>query len=165
MLTDVSALQDSSADIRVSHLPVFESTLYASIENPAAALECRQFTRTIERDWRISSYSALISDRSARPDEPDYDRVYDMTIAPKAVTERNDIFSFPHGAIAGNCIHRIFENLDFNFTSRKRNGSLSETVLQVMALMQNGRRCSGIWASESSPCRLQAAALSLSWRT
>jgi exodeoxyribonuclease V beta subunit len=129
MLTDVSALQDSSGDIRVSHLPVFESAPYASIENPAAALECRQFTRTIERDWMISSYSALISDRSARPDEPDYDRVYDMTIAPKTITERNDIFSFPHGAIAGNCIHRIFENLDFNFNSPEKERELIRNCL------------------------------------
>jgi hypothetical protein len=52
-----------------------------------------------------------------------------MTIAPKVITERNDIFSFPHGAIAGNCIHRIFESLDFSFANpEKERGRIRDSL-------------------------------------
>ena len=72
----------------------------------------RRFTGSIHRDWVISSYSSLISDRRNESELPDYDRI-DRRIDRDAREGRDDIFGFPRGPRAGQCIHEIFEDLDF----------------------------------------------------
>lgn len=80
--------------------------------------ECvaRQFTRRLRRDWRISSYSALVSHHSSVSPLPGLDlEVIDEKDTPE---ERlpdaiDDIFSFPKGAQAGTFLHELFEVIDF----------------------------------------------------
>ncbi|RTE65649.1 exodeoxyribonuclease V subunit beta [Amphritea opalescens] len=78
--------------------------------------EARRFTRRLRRDWRISSYSALVSHHSSAPPLPGLDL--------EVIDERNDldelqadvvddIFSFPKGAQAGTFLHELFEAIDF----------------------------------------------------
>lgn len=75
---------------------------------------CREFTGKIRRDWMISSFSSLISNRRSDAEIPDHDRtVYDNF---KAAHDEYSIFNFHKGSSAGTCIHEIFENLDFTIT-------------------------------------------------
>jgi exodeoxyribonuclease V beta subunit len=72
----------------------------------------RRFTGRIHRDWVISSYSSLISDRRGDSEQPDYDSI-GHTIDRRDRGGGDDIFSFHRGPRAGQCIHEIFEGLDF----------------------------------------------------
>ncbi len=72
----------------------------------------RRFTGRIHRDWVISSYSSLVSDRRGDPEQPDYDTI-GHTIDRRDRGGGDDIFSFHRGFRAGQCIHEIFEDLDF----------------------------------------------------
>ncbi len=115
MLSEAGALQKATDSIRVSQLPVLPGKPYASPDVSPDVLECRRFTAgTIEQDWKLASYSSLISAKSYRADQPDYDRVYDLTVMQQPAPAGTDIFSFPRGAQAGSCIHEIFEQVDFS---------------------------------------------------
>ncbi|WP_299196639.1 exodeoxyribonuclease V subunit beta [uncultured Amphritea sp.] len=84
----------------------------------AAAPVCvaRKFQRRLRRDWRISSYSALVSHHSSAPALPGLDlEVIDEKNQPETelLESTDDIFSFPKGAQAGTFLHELFEVIDF----------------------------------------------------
>ncbi|WP_417222600.1 exodeoxyribonuclease V subunit beta [Amphritea sp.] len=84
-------------------------------ETPLPRCEARQFNRRLRRDWRISSYSALVSHHTSAP-LPGLDlEVMDEKDAPDElqVDAVDDIFSFPKGAQAGTFLHELFEVIDF----------------------------------------------------
>jgi exodeoxyribonuclease V beta subunit len=83
----------------------------------------RKFSGEIDKTWRISSYSSLVSRQPMDIDRPDRDLHHDAyrrppmieaaSSAPPDVRGKKDIFSFPKGARAGIFFHDIFEHLDF----------------------------------------------------
>ncbi|SHF28763.1 DNA helicase/exodeoxyribonuclease V, beta subunit [Desulfacinum infernum DSM 9756] len=77
----------------------------------APSLAARNFSRAWGPEWRITSYTNLVS--GADPHGPDYDSVpADAAEAP--VEEADDpVFLFPRGPRPGECLHEILENLDF----------------------------------------------------
>lgn len=82
---------------------------YASGAAPRKNLAPEAMNRQVEINWRISSYSALISGRS-----PDTPVVMEDTPAPQAEqTEPIPLDAFPRGAGAGDFFHAVFESLDF----------------------------------------------------
>ena len=84
-------------------------------------LSCREFRGAIVRNRGIVSYSSLVKghgDGSAAADHEGYDS---STVAVKEADTARDIFSFPRGADAGNCIHWIFEHADFTGTDMSLN--------------------------------------------
>jgi exodeoxyribonuclease V beta subunit len=120
MLGEVTALQNATGSIAVCRLPALPREPYVPRDISPDVLASRAFTGSIEKDWKITSYSSLISAQSYRADQPDYDRVYDITIEPQRAPERTDIFSFPRGAQAGSCIHEMFEQIDFSLTDEAK---------------------------------------------
>ncbi|UTW01796.1 exodeoxyribonuclease V subunit beta [Amphritea atlantica] len=85
-------------------------------EAPLPQCDVRSFKRRLKRDWRISSYSALVSHHSTAPPLPGLDlEVIDEKNAPETepVEAVDDIFSFPKGAQAGTFLHELFESIDF----------------------------------------------------
>jgi len=97
-------------------------------------ISCRRFTGTIRRDWKISSYSSLIYRREES--EPDYDRALAIT-PPGGGT--GDIFGFPRGAQAGQCIHEIFEGIDFTNSAREEWSELINSRLRRYGFEQKWR--------------------------
>lgn len=78
----------------------------------APSLAARTFTRAWGPEWRITSYSNLVS--GADPHGPDYDAVpSDGAEAPGEEAE-DPVFLFPRGPRPGECLHEILENLDFS---------------------------------------------------
>jgi exodeoxyribonuclease V beta subunit len=121
MLEDLKALQArSSGSIRVMNLPV--SAGRPANHHPARpeVLNCRRFEGTIDRSWRISSYSSLVSLPMQDLERPDRDAFNRQPEArrPASATEPGSsheasIFDFPRGARAGLFFHDLFEHLDF----------------------------------------------------
>jgi exodeoxyribonuclease V beta subunit len=111
-LVAVSANANGETTIHLQDLPLAETQPYRPVATDATALNARAFTGAIERDWRVTSFSALATHQ--RDEQPDYD--------PAGETPRQEaaagggIFAFPRGTKAGTCLHKIFEELDFTMT-------------------------------------------------
>jgi exodeoxyribonuclease V beta subunit len=78
---------------------------------------CRSFARTLDRDWRVSSFTSLSSHDLPAAELPDHDGGAPGESPAPAVRpepEAGSIFSFPRGASAGIFLHGIFEKLDFH---------------------------------------------------
>ncbi|WP_210394659.1 exodeoxyribonuclease V subunit beta [Motiliproteus sediminis] len=72
-----------------------------------------QFSRHIDRDWRLSSFSALTRNLGhARRDRKDHDD--DQTGAAVVEVELPLRFRLPKGAHAGNLLHDVLEHTDFS---------------------------------------------------
>jgi exodeoxyribonuclease V beta subunit len=85
-------------------------------------LACSVFSGRIIRDWRIASFSSLVSARKKEAETPDHGVMeapdHDQETAaaeplPVVLEEPSGIFAFPKGARAGTMLHEIFESLDF----------------------------------------------------
>jgi len=77
-------------------------------------LRARTFDGIIEREWRVTSFSALAT--HGRDEQPDYDSVEKPPLLEPAAS--GTIFAFPRGTHAGTCLHKIFESLDFTRSDR-----------------------------------------------
>ena len=120
MLSEVTAMQKTCGTSMVSRLPVLPREPYAPPDVSPDALTFRRFTGAVEHDWKIASYSSLISAKTYPADQPDHDRVYDISLMQPAASGRTDIFSFPRGAQAGSCIHELLEKVDFSLSDTAR---------------------------------------------
>ena len=88
----------------------FPQTPYHEISVPLPAPQARHFSGQLERNWRVTSYSALtVSHSTYQPTPPLPVVVSDEE--PQA--PRFDVFSFPRGAHAGTFLHSLLEDLDF----------------------------------------------------
>lgn len=87
--------------------PLFEET---QIQGP------RRFAGRIDRQWRVSSFSSLVSSRAHSEEETDYDALSlpESEDPTRMVEEPAGIFAFPKGAGAGTFFHDLFEHLDFS---------------------------------------------------
>ena len=89
------------------------------LEGGPLELKSRSFNGSINRNWRISSFSSLVFNQAHRAELADRDE----TVAPETAAEAGrepgqgetsmDMFTFPRGPAAGILLHEIFEGLDF----------------------------------------------------
>lgn len=121
MVEDIVRLVDASEGaIELTSIPEPTDLIYTPPRQISEMLECRQFTGEIEKDWRTTSFTALISGREQLSEIPDRDAGgVSVDLVPALKSERpsgqgNSIFDFPRGARAGTCIHDIFEHIDFS---------------------------------------------------
>jgi exodeoxyribonuclease V beta subunit len=118
--------EKSKGTIELARLPRAQDEKYAFRPGTREKLSCKQFKGKIDKSWRISSYSALISKRAIDSELPDYDGLKDYFSPPgdylsefsEGHTDgvqspgKPNIFSFPKGARSGIFFHDVFENLD-----------------------------------------------------
>ncbi len=67
----------------------------------------------IPRGWRIGSYSSLAHGARHEGAARDHDLRASAADDEDAPPSENDILSFPRGAVAGECLHAVFEHIDF----------------------------------------------------
>jgi exodeoxyribonuclease V beta subunit len=109
---------ESGGVIRLRRLSINDD-LRVPLNRPGAAerpaLVLRQFSVSLDTDWRIASFTTLSRNKHVTFELPDRDEsAPEPAVAPVALpdTERS-IFAFPKGAGAGILMHSIFETLDF----------------------------------------------------
>ncbi|HKK45425.1 MAG TPA: exodeoxyribonuclease V subunit beta, partial [Balneolaceae bacterium] len=88
-------------------------------DSRSQSLTVREFHRAtpLKPSYRVSSFSSLTSWMDEDPDLPDYDQFLGDEESTAPVTEKESeqsIFTFPKGPQPGTCIHKIFEEADFN---------------------------------------------------
>src|SRR5882724_8591247 len=107
--------------IAVEELPEGRAKVFPPAPALRTSLASRVFDKEIDRSWRISSFSSLISGRTEEPEAPDYDRAeIGVEIAEEPVLQTQGIHAFPGGMRAGTCLDLILEELDFADLSHLR---------------------------------------------
>ena len=83
-----------------------------------AIIPARKFQRSIQQQWRISSYSQIASSTAHEQTvhRPDYDSVTINTDELIAESEQLNRFTFYKGATAGNFLHNLLEDQVFDQT-------------------------------------------------
>jgi exodeoxyribonuclease V beta subunit len=126
LLSDLRRLAArSSAAIELDVLPKRPFCAYRPPSAPSQTLTCREFKGTIDRDWKLSSYSAWIARMSTEPELPLIDEPPSAAAMPAAFeppgppgstpgTDYRDIRCFPKGSRAGIFFHDVLEQLDFS---------------------------------------------------
>ncbi|MCK4388657.1 MAG: UvrD-helicase domain-containing protein [Desulfobacterales bacterium] len=102
------------------YFPLNDSTTQPLNDPTTLPLTCREFSGDIDRSWRISSFSSLISGQPRGAELADRDAIslpdsYNQMALEESTLEEepSGIFAFPGGTKAGTFLHDILEHLDF----------------------------------------------------
>jgi exodeoxyribonuclease V beta subunit len=123
--------QKSEGTIYACEMPVKAAHQYRARTDRGESTECRHLSRTVDRSWKIASFSYLTSDRPYVADLPDRDTDSHVDISDEDVTgpQASGIFAFPKGARAGNFLHDIMEHMDY---AQKDMGAVQALVSQKL---------------------------------
>ncbi len=99
------------AAIAVDPFPDPQGPPYRAVIGEASPVGAREFRRTIDRSWRISSFTSLTEHRES--ESPDYDRAPVLGEAVESGAPPAGIHAFPAGKTPGVFLHAVFEFLDF----------------------------------------------------
>ena len=114
----------SGGVIEIQRLPEQVPAADEAGQEKPLRLKARQASRQLSRSWQMGSFSSLSTGHdSTLPD-------YDPQMQPGPLDGERDFFSFPRGARAGTCLHRIFELIDFRDDSVAGH---DDTVQQVLS--------------------------------
>ena len=125
ILADLQDLATASqGSIRISNAGDVMETCMPGNNERTITLRHRKFMGRVATDWKISSFSSLISSAAAKPDSSQMfqDTVVDrdgiaapVQPAPERRADSSpDIFSFPHGTRPGTFLHELLEQADFS---------------------------------------------------
>jgi exodeoxyribonuclease V beta subunit len=106
----------SSGALMIDPLPTRQGVPLAQAASDAATLSTPAPPGTISAGWRLSSYSGLSYGARSEAAAGDHDARTIATPAwglPPADIPSDDILRFPRGPDAGDCVHAVFETIDF----------------------------------------------------
>ncbi len=115
-------LERAEPDLAIANLPDGRGEALARSEPPADALRALPAPAAIPSPWRIGSFSALSHGAGNDAAAQDHDaRVAPIAApaSPPASLAEDDILFFPRGPSAGDCIHAMFERVDFRDPSSR----------------------------------------------
>ncbi len=116
MRADLDRLVASAGGtIRVTDLEAPQAVTFTPQARRGSQLTARTFHRILLDTRRVTSFTGLAHGRAL--EAPDYD-AGDRPEEPELPIGRRDIFAFPRGAHAGQCLHAIFEHVDFEQRAR-----------------------------------------------
>ena len=123
---------DMSQHIGIRNAPKLLTEIYqATSQSPAQLIAPKQFAGVIEKNWWVTSYSALsrfhsgptIEDKQTKKIPQESAQITEQLVTQHAsllqpsllVQEQpvNNVFSFPRGAKHGTFLHELFEEIDF----------------------------------------------------
>lgn len=130
----LSLLEKSSGrNVGISHISrdsLTKKDAFPKLQEPER-LSFRDFSGSISRQWRVSSFSYLISKRSFLTELPDHDELETISeegekalALSKEDTAASGIFSFPKGAKTGTFLHDLLEHLDFTSFNQAETGEI-----------------------------------------
>jgi exodeoxyribonuclease V beta subunit len=135
LIADLQALAESAqGTIALSALPESDPLRYHPRKADAVVLSHRRFERRLSREWRIASFSSMITALApdAEADAQDRDAAVRLPAADSSPRENgDDLFPFPKGARAGLFFHDLLEHWDFSAGASVRGRALVAAKLQA----------------------------------
>lgn len=96
----------------IVQLPPVEGEAYVGTQVQDTQVSARRFERELERNWRITSYSGLVS--HGHHEMPGLDLEVSHQLDTQVLDiDYTSVFAFPRGARAGTFLHTVFESLVF----------------------------------------------------
>ena len=117
LLSGAKALMKKpAAKVEVLKKPGARAERFSPLPEEMQILRPRIFSGRIDAQWKISSFSSLVSDRVHGEEGIDYDGLTSWgSEDPVPMREEpTGVFAFPKGARAGSFFHDVFEHLDFS---------------------------------------------------
>jgi exodeoxyribonuclease V beta subunit len=109
---ELAALVEKAGGAIALHpVPSPAAPRYRAHQPPPESLTARKFKGHIARDYCVSSFSSLTESHDA--EVPDYDFPRPEVLAPESEAAPEGIHALPGGTRTGNCVHEIFEDLEF----------------------------------------------------
>ena len=124
---------ESSGTILLSALPEEVPSKLVPCRREDTKLIERSFSGEIDRSWAISSFTSLTTAHSHHQTTDSDEILVIRDETDLAETGSNNEFEafidFPRGALAGSCLHQLFEELDFH---QKRAVTIEDTVTEAL---------------------------------
>jgi len=143
----LKGMSDMSGNIAVRNTPQWPSAEYQMKSISSEKLIApKQFNGLIEKNWWVTSYSALSRFHSAptienkQTKKVPQDSSIESNTALTVNEEVNNVFSFPRGAKHGTFLHEIFEEIDFQHVEQE-----SLTTWLIDRLTTNNYQQPEIW--------------------
>jgi exodeoxyribonuclease V beta subunit len=118
--------------ISIGDLPIGRGNPVAPETVDGALLRAATLPAPPRAGWRMSSFSGLLHDAVSDIAATDHDaRAIELPATASAsaeITAADDILSFPRGASPGDCMHAVFEQIDFTDDS-----TWDEAIRQALA--------------------------------
>ena len=133
----LSELQQKSESIEIVIPPEHgaQKDMFALDDQAPGPLAAKEYSGTIDRNWRVSSYSALSRHSGGHVTELpglDLEVVDERTlVVDESAKEGVNIFTFPKGANAGTFLHSVFEEISFSGYSDDIYHEQLQTQLQL----------------------------------
>lgn len=123
-----TVVQSACGTIELSEADWRSQDQWVPEEDREPVFRSRIFSAHLGIPWRVTSYTHMA--HGAEPHSPDYDATAEeVETGEKAAQEVDPIFLFPRGARAGQCLHEIFEKIDFPKATRDNvENVVSETL-------------------------------------
>ncbi len=118
----LSALAKMAPDsIQIDRLPEPKAELYETPETIRPNNQTKPFNHIINRQWRVTSYSALTASHHVHTKHSERDAL--------SIEQYSSPFQFPRGAHAGTFLHSLLERLNFTNTTKL---SLNQHVIHQL---------------------------------
>jgi exodeoxyribonuclease V beta subunit len=122
-----SLAQLSGRTIAVQPIPEEARGIFRAPATAPEALRARVFTGSLAVPWRIASFSALARETEGATEWMDDELAAPaLPVAPSAAAL--DISRFPRGARPGQCLHALFERVDFTESKLVKEPLVGETL-------------------------------------
>ncbi|MCG9662440.1 exodeoxyribonuclease V subunit beta [Vibrio mediterranei] len=133
----LSQLANASQAIAITEVPELDEGRYQELLQPSEELVAKAQSMAIDRDWRITSYSALVKQSHHSNDSEVFIEASGLDIDSSEEHEvdvllepEKTIFHFPKGARPGTFLHTVFEEIEF--TEPATSAQNSEVIRQLL---------------------------------
>ncbi len=131
--------------VSIAGLPSTSDDIYHADEAMNGELVARELANTIDRNWRITSYSGLVKHGSHHANQQESDEALtdllrldvdssDEEDQEALIEPQASIFTFPRGARPGTFLHTLFEEVEF--TEPACNESNQAVMIELMEAEQ-----------------------------
>ncbi|MBE0363282.1 exodeoxyribonuclease V beta subunit [Pseudoalteromonas ulvae UL12] len=160
---------EHSDDMTVHYFSDVTETTQLSQHAQHTLYQCKEFKGRIERDWRLTSFSALTHNQASEHITPGFeDESHELDWQGEEEQLQLNEFSFPKGAKPGSCLHAIFEEIDFQHPHQhpsdatKNLEHVVETQLARYGIDEKWQPTAIKWVESILSCPLNEQGLSLS---
>lgn len=145
LTTAIQQQVDGLESVSLCDLPQQHDSVFVAQQSQQQELTASELQSTIDRDWRITSYSGLVKQGSHHSSDAFNDLMHldidssDEQDEEDLIEPEQSIFTFPRGARPGTFLHTLFEEVEFTEPSS------SEANTEVITRLLDSEQLDASW--------------------